>query len=221
DLLRWVNRAVTHGVEVPDRILRDGYDASMESLNRQTAVAFASEMIRVHASRGGFADTAEGRVRADLVRAELLLCRAEAWRHFGSRELAQHDFREAREILATLPHDADDVIALTVRTDVLEAQNAHYRGDDLDSALEVLDAGLARVTAIDSEAARVATTRLVRARLSPTGWAGRVAEAPDGLLAEIADPEEEEAVVPLVGGAIVALAMIGRFNECDELFRRY
>lgn len=221
DLLRWVNRAVTHGVEVPDRILRDGYDASMESLNRQTAVAFASEMIRVHASRGGFADTAEGRVRADLVRVELLLCRAEAWRHFGSRELAQHDFREAREILATLPHDADDVIALTVRTDVLEAQNAHYRGDDLDSALEVLDAGLARVTAIDSEAARVATTRLVRARLSHLGWAGRVPEALDGLLAEIADPEEEEAVVPLVGGAIVALAMIGRFNECDELFRRY
>jgi len=214
ELLRWVNRALTHGVHVPAHVLRDGYEAAMERLSRTTAVAFAAEMIRLHALDGG-----EGQ-RADLTRVDLLLCRAEAWRHFGSRDLAQHDLREARAILEQMPVD-DEVIGLSVRVDVLHAQTAHYRGDDLGAALEVLDEGLARVTAFDTPAARKGTTRLVRARLSHLGWAGRVQEALPGLLAELVEPEDDRAVVPLVGATLVALGMVGRFSEADELAQRY
>lgn len=215
DLLRWVNRAISHGVEVPLHVLQEGFDTAMEQLSRHTAVAFATEMIRLHGQGRG------PREKADTLRVELLLHRADAWRHFGSRELAQHDIREARQVLAELPAADDDVVALMVRADVLEAQNAHYRGDDLDGAIAVLDEGLARVTALDTPAARAGTTRLVRARLSHLAWAGRVQESLPGLLAELADPEDDTDVVPLAGGAIVALAMIGRFREADEIFRRY
>src|SRR5690606_14418806 len=145
------------------------YEAAMERFSRPTAVAFASEMIRLHALGGASQE------RADTTRVDLLLCRGEAWRHFGSRELAQQDVREARDVLAELEPD-EEVIALGVRADVLEAQVLHYRDDTLAEALDVLDEGLARVTAIDSPAARLATTRLVRERLSHLGWSTRVRE---------------------------------------------
>ncbi|NLF04534.1 MAG: AAA family ATPase, partial [Actinomycetales bacterium] len=214
DLLRWVNRALSHGVPVPAHVLRDGYEAAMERLSRPTAVAFATEMIRLHA----LGDAPNE--RADAVRVELLLCRGEAWRHFGSRELAQHDVREAREILVQLPLD-EEVIALGVRADVLEAQVHHYRGDDLAGALRVLDDGLARVTALDTAAARKGTTRLVRERLTHLGWSGRVREALPGLLAELDAPEAGADVVPLVGPTITGLALVGRFSEIDHLAQRY
>src|SRR5690606_25015431 len=152
--------------------------------------------------------------------AELLLCRGEAWRHLGSHELALADIREVREILALVPVD-DEVVTLMVRADVLEAQTYHYRCDDLAAALAALDEGLARVTAIDSSAARAGTTRLVRERLNHLSWAGKVREALPGLLVELEDPEDEGAVVPLVGAAIMSLAMVGRAAEVDALARRY
>src|SRR5690606_25778655 len=112
-------------------------------------------------------------------------------------------------------------VALGVRADVLEAQVHHYRGDDLDSALAVLDEGLARVTAIELPEASAGTTRLVRERLAHLGWAGRFAESLPGLLAELEAPEDESEVVALVGAAMVGLSMVGRFAEVDELSRRY
>jgi len=214
DLLRWVNRALTHGVPVSPHVLRDGYEAAMERLSRPTAVAFAAEMLRLHELEGGAG------AQADVTRAELLLCRGEAWRHLGSRELAHQDIREAREVLARLEPE-DEVIALGVRADVLEAQVHHYRGDDLAATLAVIDDGLARVTALDTAAARAGTTRLVRERLSHLGWAGRVEESLPGLLAELDAPEDESQVVALAAPAIMSLAMVGRFSEGDELARRY